>query len=113
MRRAKKDNQLGKSLIKKKGNPRSRQNRNDDVYTKEWEPVKEEKNLNSMLEMSDLDAILYEATLAQKKFTAERGNIKVFKKESLLAPEKVPDEVVEQQQKHWNDLIIPRRYVTI
>lgn len=112
MRRAKKDSQLGKSLIKKGGRNKQRRSQPQDVYTREWEePVKKETNLNSILEMSDLDTIAYEATLAEKKFTAERGNIKVFKKESLLVPEKVPDDVIEAQRQHWNELVIPRRYV--
>lgn len=111
MQRRKKDqNHLGRSLIRSKTN--KRKNKKEDVYTKQWDTQKSQKSLESVLELSDLDRIAYEAELSQKKFVAEK-NVKVFNKASLILPDKPPDEVVEEQKKNWNNLIIPRRCVII
>lgn len=109
-RRRKDQNNLGRSLIRSKAN--KKKNKKGDVYTKEWDIPKTKKSLESVLELSDLDKIAYEAELSQKKFTAER-NVKIFNKASLILPDKPPDEIIEEQRKNWNNLIIPRRYVCL
>ena len=110
MNRKKKDrNQLGKALIRKnRAKQQNKSYKTGDVYTKQWEPETKEKSLHSVLELSDLDLIAYEADISQKRFVAEK-QIKVFNKVSLILPDKPPIEVLEEQKKHWNNLVIPRR----
>ncbi len=69
-------------------------------------------NLQSMLEMNDLAALLHDADLAGKKFEAERNSELSFVATAGTAKTLNPEELLVQQRKmdlHAEDLRIPRR----
>lgn len=102
---------LGKSLMKK---PAAHTvNRPADVYVQEWAgPSKSEQSLNSALDLNDLSTIAEHADLAQTRFVAEKQHTVVLQTTSVVLPSAVDEVALSEQRKNWNNLTIPRRYVS-
>jgi hypothetical protein len=99
---------LGRSLMKKpQKDPRERNRGYVEEFANEQE---EPKNLNSVIDHSDLGAIMENALLENTRFTAEKQNVVVLETSAFIEREKPTEEQINAQQKHWNDLTIPRRF---
>lgn len=66
-------------------------------------------NQESILDQSDFDALMQYVELSGKSFDTEHERAVIITKESFLV-EEVDVERIEEMEKHWNDLTIPRRY---
>lgn len=66
--------------------------------------------MESIIDASDIQGIMDNVSLQNQRFLTERQNVVVLSTTSIVLPDKLSPEQIEAQQKHWNDLTIPRRF---
>jgi len=65
--------------------------------------------MDSILDQSDLAEIMHYAELAGRQFSAEKERTIIITTEAFNV-DNVDPRRIEEQEKHWNDLSIPKRY---
>jgi hypothetical protein len=70
---------------------------------------KEAVNQDSILDQSDFDTLMSYVELTGKSFEVEHERAVIISNESWIV-EQMDPEMIEQMEKHWNDLTIPKRF---
>lgn len=105
---------LGRALIKaKQGGQRGNKKKGLGTFDNPDTAPPEPKIMDSVIDKSDLQQIIERAELAADRFVAEKQNVVVLNKTSFVVADKPTAEQIEAQQKHWNDVVIPRRYAVV
>lgn len=102
---------LGRALMKNPAAPTKRKG-----YVEEWSTTQypeEPKTLESIIDASDIQGIMDNVSLQNERFLTEKQNVVVLSTSAFVLSDKLSPEQIEAQQKHWNDLTIPRRSVCI
>jgi hypothetical protein len=101
---------LGRALMKNPAAPTKRKG-----YVDEWGTTQypdEPKPLESIIDASDIQGIMENVSLQNQRFLTERQNVVVLSTTAFVLSDKLSPEQIEAKKTHWNDLTIPRRFVS-
>eukprot|EP01130_Rhizamoeba_saxonica_P010586 TRINITY_DN434_c0_g1_i2.p1 TRINITY_DN434_c0_g1~~TRINITY_DN434_c0_g1_i2.p1 ORF type:complete len:563 (-),score=139.51 TRINITY_DN434_c0_g1_i2:870-2558(-) len=97
-------------LIQKDQNSRNRSGRfTQDGEFVAYHTTDDNPELESILDQGDLGQLMEYAEMSDRQFESQKMNVVVLSKSAYEAPEKADPHAIEEMEKNWNRLTIPRR----